>query len=85
MLPRPDVSIGMSKSKFSPEQVKEIATQAAAVYRATAERIEALAQTDASPDDALWEIQRCILGGPIATVHEIAQDVLYPALRDAAE
>jgi hypothetical protein len=72
-------------TKFSPEQAKEIAALAAATLRATADSIEAAAQTATSPDDALWEIHRLILGEPLGTLLATAQDVLYPALRDAAE
>ncbi|HYP99998.1 MAG TPA: hypothetical protein VER96_15090 [Polyangiaceae bacterium] len=72
-------------TKFTSQQANEIATQAAAIYRATADRIEAVAQSTDNPDDALWEIQRLILGETIGTLQELAQDTLYPALRDAAE
>lgn len=73
----------MSKT-FTAARVQGIATEAAAAYRAAADQIEAQARV-ADPDEAMWEIHRVILGEPLGALHELAQDVIYPALRDAAE
>jgi hypothetical protein len=72
-------------TKFSPDQAKEIAGLSVVTLRATADRIEAIAQSSTNPDDALWEIHRAILSEPMGALLEFAQDTLYPALSDAAE
>ena len=60
----------------TPEQTQRVARVAADVYRAAADRIEAVARGVADPDDAHRQLHLAIAGDPISSLLELAQDEL---------